>query len=1018
MAIELATAYVSLVPETTKLEKGLKDAFSGIGKHADAAGAEAGSRLAKTASKALRSGWRPDQDIMAGIPNTKLDRMGANIGKVLGTGIAAGLKANKAGADFANGFADGAKSVGIGRILTDWKAKLSGGGGLAAVGAAAGKTLMAGLTGAATLGVGAVIGGIGTALTKGFDRLLTLDKSKQKLKALGKSTAEVADIVKTVTDTVTGTPFSLDQAFATAVMAIGAGTTDIKRFMTDVADAAGFAGTDIDRMGLIFTQVLAKGKLTGEEMMQLMEAGLPAKSWIMQSYKLTTDQFDKMQEKGEITLDMLQKSIEEHAPGMAQTLGDSLQGSIDKMQTAIARLGADFLAAIFGGDASDATDTMADSVQKITDKLNDLDAWVKNNGPQIQQTFKTIGGAIESAFKAGSDAIEGLISDIKLLATALANIFGAMASVDDFLSKIPGMGDNSQEAAKLREWQQSLLNFGNPNPAGQQGGGPNASRERRGLAPVAMAGESARDFAHRAMMPFWESQGFTVGDHAADQYGEHQNGAIDVMVATLEEGNKVLQQVLQDPNVAGAIFNNQTYRYDGTNTPRPYSAGNTGNPTQDHQDHVHIWYKPGAGAPMGGAAAQPKPAAQPPQSKLDDLFGPAAAPRLYDSGGILPPGYTLVKNATGQDEIVLNPEQQKAIADTGAAAYLQGKGQGSDAHGAAPHMGSGAAPGPAIADAEAATAATGDPNFLENLLRTPGFTPTGGGGEAGTSSLAKLVKMPSQAVGGLIDTGTGLAKMAASAAITAGVAAGSFGGGAAAAPIANAAAGYGIDLAGAQAKVISNFWLGTVPAIAADALVAQMPFTSLFGPPRWAGYDYTQFAPQLGIQQAATTTLEQMGQKAINDWANGQKPQTPGGPINPNPPGTAQANSGASAPVMKSPEPGNGAGPLPGPAPAIPTAPVTPTNQSQQADPLANLFGFDQGGMLQPGQLGINMTNRPEPVLTPQQWDSLQVDAPRGQGAPLVKIDAIYGLSPEDVANQIEQKQRLASMQYGGRPFK
>lgn len=110
---------------------------------------------------------------------------------------------------------------------------------------------------------------------------------------------------------------------------------------------------------------------------------------------------------------------------------------------------------------------------------------------------------------------------------------------------------------------------------------------------AAQPGEPARDFAHRVMMPFWKSQGLTVGDHAADKYGEHQNGALDIMVGSIEEGQKVLSQVLSDPNVYGAIFDNKTYGYGHGLTPRDYSAGHTGNPTQDHQDHVHAWYKPG-----------------------------------------------------------------------------------------------------------------------------------------------------------------------------------------------------------------------------------------------------------------------------------------------------------------------------------------------------------------------------------------------------------------------------------------
>lgn len=126
--------------------------------------------------------------------------------------------------------------------------------------------------------------------------------------------------------------------------------------------------------------------------------------------------------------------------------------------------------------------------------------------------------------------------------------------------------------------------------AGLLGGGMGLGMAQPGQA---MPNESPRAFAHRVMMPFWESQGFKVGDHAGDKYGEHQNGALDIMVNSLADGYKVLRQVLSDPNVYGAIFNNQTYGYGHGLTPQDYSGGHTGDPNQDHQNHVHAWYKPG-----------------------------------------------------------------------------------------------------------------------------------------------------------------------------------------------------------------------------------------------------------------------------------------------------------------------------------------------------------------------------------------------------------------------------------------
>lgn len=159
-------------------------------------------------------------------------------------------------------------------------------------------------------------------------------------------------------------------------------------------------------------------------------------------------------------------------------------------------------------------------------------------------------------------------------------------------------------------------------------------------------GETGRDFAHRVMMPFWQSQGLTVGDHQADQYGEHQNGALDIMVDSLAEGQKVLQQVLSDPNVYGAIFNNKTYGYGHGLTPKDYSAGHTGNPTQDHQDHVHAWYKPGGSnnitpsgggmptwAPSAPAAASAAPGHGP---AATDVAGPSLAGVPAIPGGMMP----------------------------------------------------------------------------------------------------------------------------------------------------------------------------------------------------------------------------------------------------------------------------------------------------------------------------------------------------------------------------------------------
>lgn len=322
-------------------------------------------------------------------------------------------------------------------------------------------------------------------------------------------------------------------------------------------------------------------------------------------------------------------------------------------------------------------------------------------------------------------------------------------------------------------------------------------------------------------------------------------------------------------------------------------------------------------------------------------------------------------------------------------------------------------------------------SFLDNLLQnTQGYIPTGGGGKAGTSSLAQMIGMGSDVVNGLIDTGASLANMAVSGAL----AAGSFGAAAAAGP----AAGMGINMAASELKTMSKFWLGSVPGIAADALIAQM--FPIGGPPRLLGYDYTQFAPQLGILQAANTTLQQMGSSGIQKYfADSKKgagpniPQLPGAaavtPVQaPGDPGKTAYAAGQSAPVAAPQAPPSGDAAINGTINGNPLLnPLDPNygggagggNGGGGSWATGGHVGiYDQGGVLNPGDIAVNKSKTPEKVLTPQQWEAMSKLAVKGNDGPMVQIGSISGFSPEDVANQIQQKQRLAAMQHSGRPYK
>jgi hypothetical protein len=382
------------------------------------------------------------------------------------------------------------------------------------------------------------------------------------------------------------------------------------------------------------------------------------------------------------------------------------------------------------------------------------------------------------------------------------------------------------------------------------------------------------------------------GFRANDKYPDHPSGkAIDVMIPPELVGtpmgkflgDSINKYALQN-GAAYTMWGQTQYMSDGT----VKGMEDRGSPTQNHMDHVHILTR--------------------------------------DTGGVLPPGISVIRNGTGRDELILNPEQQKFLAEQGidVNALLNGsqppledepgwnwRTQGNktagpgvagqpledepgwdsatmgNRSGAVHGASNGALPGPTASN------------------RTEGFIPVAAssGGVAGTGMFAKFLNMGGEAASGAIDLAAQGASMGATA-----MAPGSAMGIQMGAAVAKRGVQYGFQMAG----------------IVGDALIEQL---FPFGAPRWLGYDYTDFAPGSGGQPLGITT----GEQATNEV------------------------------------------------------------------------------------LGLDGAQQPDPGLA--STDAIDVNSLQPQASPpLVNIGSINGVNPDDVGKIITDRQRLAQMQYGGRP--
>ncbi len=274
-------------------------------------------------------------------------------------------------------------------------------------GALAGKALGVAFTAAATAGIAAA----GYTLFKGFERYKALDAATHRLNNLNKTFVQLGktgiDVQKTMADVnevVTGTPYSLSAAFTEATNALASGVTDIKKYMTNVADAAAFAGDDIANIGQAFTQVINQGKVDAG-ILQNQLRNLPIRAWLNEVYGGTEDMTKAISE-GRVGIEQLQYVIEKFASGTAKTAGDTIAGSIENMKTAFASLGAEILSALFGGPMEQGTNDLKTAIDAVTGKLKDMRAWVAAHRGEIKDFFDS---AVDTAQKLVA-AIEKVVS--------------------------------------------------------------------------------------------------------------------------------------------------------------------------------------------------------------------------------------------------------------------------------------------------------------------------------------------------------------------------------------------------------------------------------------------------------------------------------------------------------------------------------------------------------------------------------------------------------------------------------
>lgn len=955
MATEVGTAYVSVLAKTTEVEKGIKASLDKSVKEADKAGKTMGDKLAVGVSKNMTKTGSKAGDMFNKGFGPKLNSGGKNAMQGLGQlmmGSAEGIGGNVGGGIM--GSLVGALNKGASRAITALEGiGVKGGSAMQSKLVAAGTVAAGGvaLITAAAAVAGKALYDIGDGWDAVSDGILfktgkvgaELDKIVQSVKNVGLgSFAPIEDISSVTTGLVKGLGLqgeslekmtkqitdynSMAKENGIEPLNLNEFMKAMKRFKMD-KDVDAMMGTleglfDVSQettiplnslvstMKMIGTQA-RDFKLPATTVIQILSefdaAGMDASTAIVgfrtAMNKLATEADPAAALRNQIsTIEELANKSDEASQAKAREMAQTMFGN-KAWQTYFdlirdGKIDVDNLVAVTAGSG----ETISETREKTADFSQEWEKFKNFLKVDLEPVATFVFGQINNQLTYLTNNIRDGIGAIKSFIDTFRDSW-AQAKQD--LQDDGGLfGPNSAFGRLMTGLTGGGWNFTTP----VDGGG--VSRSAAGLQPqtAALQEQIASAF------PQVKNIG---GFRANDPYPDHPSGkAIDVMIPPELVGTPEGRR-LGDAINRYALQNGAAYTMWGRSQWFPDGAvkgvEDRGSPTANHMDHVHILTR--------------------------------------DTGGVLPPGISVIRNGTGRDELILNPEQQKFLAEQGidVGALLGGRQPLEDEPGwdwrtmGNRRGGPGVDPnwqpledepgwdwrihgnkrgGPGVdpnypVHGESGGALPGPTQTASN--RTEGFIPVAAGntGVAGTSMFSAFLNMGAEATHGAIDA----AAQAAQLAVSAGAAAGTMGAGAAAGP----AASMGIQIGSAMAKRGVSYGF-QMAGIVGDALIEQL---FPFGAPRWIGYDYTDFAPGGGGggQPLGITT----GEEATNEVLGLTSPEQPDPGLN-----TADAMD----------------------------------------------------------------VNKLQPQATP----------------PLVNIGSINGVNPDDVGKIITDRQRLAQMQYGGRP--
>lgn len=270
------------------------------------------------------------------------------------------------------------------------------------------------LIGVGQAGIAAVAG---MAIQGGIDRALNIDNARKKLAGFGHDAQDIESIMDSATQSVRGTAFGLGDAATAAATLSAAGIKsgeDMTNTLKSVANVAAASGRAFNDIGVIFSSVASRGKLMGDDMLQLSSSGVPVLQLLGEYLGKTSKEVSDMVSKGQIDFHTFSEAMRIGLGEAALSSGDTLAGSFANVRAALSRL----TAPIF-----------TQAIQVLVDAFKQAAPAIDAMGKQLGN-IPTFVAPIAAAFSAM--ALSGLapvIANIPVLGGMLGPLSGLLSAL-------------------------------------------------------------------------------------------------------------------------------------------------------------------------------------------------------------------------------------------------------------------------------------------------------------------------------------------------------------------------------------------------------------------------------------------------------------------------------------------------------------------------------------------------------------------------------------------------------------